>query len=105
MTEDNKPFVKIIIAAHKKYQMPQDPMYLPVHVGAAGKLGKDGQPLDIGYVKDNTGQNISDKNSEFSELTGLYWAWKNVDAANLGLAHYRRHFSFRKRAATPLKMC
>ncbi|GHN53965.1 DUF4422 domain-containing protein [Lactobacillus delbrueckii] len=103
MTEDNKPFVKIIIAAHKKYQMPQDPMYLPVHVGAAGKLGKDGKPLDIGYVKDNTGQNISDKNSEFSELTGLYWAWKNVDAANLGLAHYRRHFSFRKKSSDPFE--
>ena len=26
--------VKVIIAAHKKYQMPPDEMYLPVHVGA-----------------------------------------------------------------------
>lgn len=27
----------IIIATHKKYQMPADKMYLPVHVGAEGK--------------------------------------------------------------------
>lgn len=27
---------KIIVAAHKPYTMPDDEMYLPVHVGAAG---------------------------------------------------------------------
>lgn len=29
--------IKIIVAAHKKYQMPKDYMYLPVQVGAEGK--------------------------------------------------------------------
>ena len=29
--------ITVIIAAHKKYKMPIDEMYLPVHVGAAGK--------------------------------------------------------------------
>lgn len=28
---------KIIVAAHKPYTMPDDEMYLPVHVGAAEK--------------------------------------------------------------------
>ena len=37
-------------------------MYLPVHVGAEGKKDSDGKDLDLGYVKDNTGDNISLKN-------------------------------------------
>lgn len=46
--------VKIIIATHKKYRMPKDKMYLPLHVGAEGKK-------DLGYQKDNVGDNISNK--------------------------------------------
>ena len=78
--------IKIIIATHKPYWMPDDPMYLPVHVGAAGKES-------IGYQRDDEGENISEKNANYCELTGLYWAWKNINADYIGLAHYRRHFS------------
>ncbi len=84
--------IKVIIAAHKKYRMPEDSLYLPVHVGAEGKVDKEGKPLDLGYQKDNDGENISSLNYSFCELTGVYWAWKNLDADYLGLAHYRRHF-------------
>lgn len=91
-----KPSVKIIIATHKQYEMPKDDMYLPLHVGAEGKIDKNGNPLDLGYQKDNTGENISNLNASYCELTGLYWAWKNLDADFIGLAHYRRHFSFKK---------
>lgn len=83
MTDKN---IKILIAAHKPYWMPKDPVYLPLHVGAEGKP-------DLGYTKDNTGDNISAKNPNFCELTGLYWAWKNLDADYLGLVHYRRYFT------------
>ena len=78
--------VIVVIAAHKKYRMPTDEMYLPVHVGAAGKDS-------IGYQRDDEGDNISDLNPYFCELTGLYWAWKNLNADYVGLVHYRRHFS------------
>ena len=78
--------IKIIVATHKKYRMPSDSMYIPVHVGREGKN-------DIGYQGDNTGENISLKNPYYCELTGLYWAWKNLDCEYLGLSHYRRHFS------------
>lgn len=88
--------VKIIVAAHKAFRMPDDEMYLPLHVGAEGKKDKNGQPLSIGFVKDNTGDNISLKNAGYCELTGLYWAWKNLDADYVGLTHYRRHFGFHK---------
>lgn len=78
--------VKIIVATHKPYEMPADDLYLPLHVGAEGK-----EPF--GFVGDNTGEHISEKNATFCELTGLYWAWKNLDADYIGLAHYRRHFA------------
>lgn len=86
MENNEKMNVKIIVATHKKYWMPDDPMYLPVHVGAAGKES-------IGYQRDDEGDNISEKNPNYCELTGLYWAWKNLQADYIGLAHYRRHFS------------
>jgi len=81
--------IKVIIATHKKYKMPKDALYLPVHVGREGKE-------ELGYVGDNTGDNISLKNPSYCELTGLYWAWKNLDVDYLGLAHYRRHFTLKK---------
>ena len=78
--------IKIIVATHKKYEMPEDNMYIPVQVGKEGKQ-------DLEYTPDNTGENISLKNPYYCELTGLYWAWKNLDAEYIGLVHYRRYFS------------
>ena len=86
------------MASHKKYHMPTDTMYLPLHVGAAGKLDSVGRPLDLGYQKDDVGNNISELNDSFCELTGLYWAWKNLDADYIGLVHYRRHFSRKRKS-------
>ena len=77
--------IKIIVATHKEYEMPKDKMYLALQVGAEGKD-------DLGFQKDNEGDNISEKNPYYSELTALYWAWKNLDADYIGLVHYRRHF-------------
>ena len=45
--------IKIIVATHKKYQMPEDQMYFPVQVGAEGKTKIEE------YTQDNTGNNIS----------------------------------------------
>lgn len=78
--------IKILVAAHKKYWMPNDDVYLPIHVGREGKA-------DLGYIGDNTGDNISAKNANYCELTGLYWAWKNLKCDYIGLCHYRRYFA------------
>lgn len=96
MTTGN-PSVKIIVATHKKYRMPKWKSYLPLHVGAEGKKDQDGRPLDLGYQKDNEGDNISYKNPSYCELTGLYWEWKNLKEDYLGLVHYRRYFSLKKK--------
>ena len=78
--------IKIIIAVHKPYWMPEDSVYLPLHVGKEGKQS-------IGYQGDNIGDNISVRNGTFCELTGLYWAWKNLKDTYVGLVHYRRYFT------------
>ena len=95
-SKKNIPSVKIIIATHKKYRMPGEHIYLPLHVGAEGKLDVNGNELNLGYIKDNTGENISKLNASFCELTGLYWAWKNLKTDYIGLVHYRRHFCIKK---------
>lgn len=90
-TDKKKDFAKILVACHK-----QDPAirlsepYMPVHVGK--KLHPD---LDLGFQGDDTGDNISDKNGSYCELTALYWAWKNLgDTEYIGLCHYRRYLDF-----------
>ena len=95
--------IKVIVAAHKFYMMPRDDMYVPMQVGAAGKKtirhnflrddgGNVGEHAENAESKGN-GDHISEKNPTYCELTGLYYAWKNLDYDYLGMAHYRRHFS------------
>ncbi|MDE7323856.1 MAG: DUF4422 domain-containing protein [Lachnospiraceae bacterium] len=77
--------VKIFVMTHKQFEVPDDPMYIPLHVGH--KNAKE----DFGYTGDDTGDNISDMNCYYAELSGVYWVWKNVvDADYVGICHYRR---------------
>ncbi len=60
---------------------------VPIQVGA------ELTDRDICSVKDNTGENISERNRNYSECTALFWMWKNAPKADyIGLCHYRRHF-------------
>lgn len=82
--------VKIIVATHKSYEFPQVDYYVPIHVG------KVKSQHDLGLLGDDTGDNISQKNGSFCELTALYWVWKNnffAEQKYVGLVHYRRYFS------------
>lgn len=83
--------IKILIATHKDYFMPEDKIYLPIQVGKV--LHSD---VVLDYQSDAEGDNISAKNPYFCELTALYWGWKNLKCDYIGLVHYRRHFCLRK---------
>ena len=77
---------RIYVMTHTAFDPPQDPAYIPLHVGRAGKA-------DLGYLGDDTGEHISDLNCYYGELTGLYWLWQNLNyEGNLGVCHYRRFF-------------
>lgn len=85
-TKCSKGRLQIYVMTHVAFDVPQDPIYYPLHVGRATKE-------DLGYPGDDTGDNISAQNCYYSELTGLYWAWKNViNTEYIGLCHYRRYF-------------
>lgn len=72
------------------------PYLFPIQVGAAGNL------VHADILTDNTGENISEKNGNYCELTALYWIWKNKLSPNgsayneagqyFGLCQYRRGF-------------
>lgn len=86
LTRKNQASVKVFVATHVVFQPPADSVYVPIQVGSADSA-------DLGYVRDNIGDNISDLNCYYSELTGLYWIWKNYAASDyIGLCHYRRYF-------------
>lgn len=66
---------------------------IPMQVGAGNT------DVRVADVLDSAGENISERNGNYSELTGLYWIWKNRiqkkyygDGCYYGLAHYRRLF-------------
>ena len=74
----------IFTMTHKAFIPPKDPMFVPLQVGRAiSEI--------LGYIGDDTGDSISHLNPYFSELTGMYWVWKNFRTeGNVGLCHYRR---------------
>lgn len=82
----------ILVCCHKKSDLYNSVTHVPIHVGALNS-GEN-----FGFLRDDDGENISDMNNSFCELTALYWAWKNCDDINdkiWGLEHYRRYFGKR----------
>ncbi len=82
---NDKLGVKIFVCSHKSVELPEHSLLLPLQVGAALS-----DTRLAGYLYDDTGKNISKKNRSYCELTGQYWAWKNIDAEYYGFFHYRR---------------
>jgi hypothetical protein len=81
--------MKIYIITHKKFEKITDSdLYQPLLVGADFNKGEKD------YLRDNDfSGNISSKNKNYCELTGLYWIWKRSKEDVVGLCHYRRYFA------------
>lgn len=81
--------IKILTSYHKKCELITTDIIKPIQVGTA--INGCIYPQ---HLHDDTGDNISEKNRMYCELTAQYWAWKNLDADYYGFMHYRRYFSF-----------
>lgn len=78
----------IFVVTHKimSSYLIQNNLYKILFVGAKNKNSSN-------EIRDDLGDNISEKNEFFCELTGLYWIWKNSSSDIIGLCHYRRYLS------------
>ena len=88
MTDNMKVFCMCLHDHHKTNLMKLN--YVPVGLGQ-GKFSE-------GWIKDNTGENISSKNKNYGEYTFYYWFWKNLlpnmnENTWVGFSGYRYHWS------------
>ncbi|MBP3848056.1 DUF4422 domain-containing protein [bacterium] len=85
--------IKIFVSHHNYGKIIKTDIIEPIQVGRAiaDKVFKE-------MIGDDTGDNISEKNLKYSELTAQYWVWKNYEKIGnpeyIGFMHYRRHFVF-----------
>ena len=85
--------IRIFLSYHNNFQRLKSDILTPIHVGRA--IASDEVIEQISDIMgDDTGDNISDKNQTFCELTAQYWAWKNTNYDYTGFLHYRRHLIF-----------
>lgn len=94
--------VKIFVGYYKPNVIFQSDVFQPI---LTAKF--DWNPKNL--IKDDTGINIAHKNSNYGELSGHYWVWKNflqsTDAEYIGFCHYRRFLDFNitKMESAPFK--
>jgi len=86
----------------------QPQLYMATHIGGLkdnphnAKIIEAGSALRSNHfygLRDDSLDNISEKNPYYSELTVLYWMWKNEKTDYLGLCHYRRLLNLKPQKA------
>ena len=94
--------IRIYVAAHNKFAMSKHidrDIFVPILAGKAiydpeKDNNSDNPYMILPELGDDTGDNISDRNRRFAELSAMYWIWKNdKDSDIIGLNHYRRFFA------------
>lgn len=83
---------EMFAVGHRLDRMPEVPGIRRILAGAAC----ESPPAWSDLLRDDTGESISHRNSDLSEMTAIYWVWKNVTGLDaVGFCHYRRYFDFR----------
>ena len=80
--------MKIYVVSHKNVNINIDNIRTIIKVGNNDSFNSK--------ISDSSGNNISNKNPYFCELTAMYWIWKNDNSDIVGIEHYRRFFILKK---------
>lgn len=85
--------IKVFSVYHRPYEIFRSDCIEPIQVGCANNK------YDLGFLRDDTGDNISQRNGGYCELTAQYWVWKNYlplhpELEYIGFCHYRRYMDF-----------
>lgn len=92
--------IKIFTICHKQHNTVHNGGIYSIPIQAGHALSG----IKMGIMTDDVGDNISYKNQSYSELTAIYWVWKNVDNLDfVGFEHYRRHFDIKPSHIKKLK--
>lgn len=84
--------IRILVTSHKDVDVSHALSLQPIQVGPGQQQG---HTRFNWMLHDDIGDNITEKNPMYCEMTTQYWAWKNItDAEYVGFAHYRRYFNF-----------
>ena len=87
----------VYVVTHKDCFVSDCSILKPIQVGC--KISNLHIP---NMLHDDSGDNISEKNRMYCELTAQYWVWKNdVDSDYVGFFHYRRYLNFSGKDLAP----
>ena len=104
-------YLKIFVVYYKPAPLIKSEIFEPIQAGRsisnspsrAGTFTKEQISwLEKNMIGDNTGENISELNRHFSELTAFYWIWKNTTTPFVGMFQYRRYLSINNNANYPM---
>ena len=88
-----KSNIKIFVTYKEKHRLLKSDIITPIQAGRT--LAKEILPDMIG---DDLGDNISNQNDIYSEMSSIYWVWKNYEKVGnpdyVGFMQYRRQFLF-----------
>lgn len=70
--------VKIFISYHDEHYRIKSNILTPIQTGCA-----NAPRLFKGMLHDNEGENISDRNDKYCELSAQYWVWKIITRSEI----------------------
>lgn len=96
-------YIRLFVFQHMPCRLPDcfadKSIYTPIQCGRA--VNKE----ISGIIGDNTGDNISELNACFNEMTAIYWIAHHYDKLQnpeyIGFSHYRRYLNWEKEMLSP----